>query len=910
MSEKVSLILDASVNGLQDIITATSATERLSEAVNEQRSEIISLNAKLRQIKGYESATQRAAKLAQQMSDAKARVAQLSQEMEEHKAHTQGLRVSYSKTQAEIRSLNSQMKKASGEGALELKNRLYDAQKRLDLLNDEMHQGKVKTTDLNAAYKKASKRVTDLSASQDKQRDKLRSLGAALKQSGINTGRLGDEQRKLERRANKATDAIERQNKRLKEMSSIQSRIDKRSAKLGEIGSQATSLAMASAPMAASIWSAVKNESSFADVKKVVDMTPEQASSLRQWSLKTSTETPMSANDINAMLAAGGQSGIQDIGELKQFVLDSAKMGVAFDMEAGQAGETLAVFKAALGLDQQGAMGLAGLANHLSNNSNAKARDIAGVMARQGATAKTAGFGANDAAALSAAMLSTGMGEERAATALKNISGRLTMGGAATKAQKDALNTIGFDSVDLASSMQQDASGTLLQVLEAIKDAPLDEQSALITQIFGEEAKGAVATLAGNTEVYRKTLRLAKEGQDVHIQSLQNEYDTRIATSENGISQFVNKLNRLSVVIGNALLPALNWVLEPLGNGITMLADFAEANQGVTAAVGIGIAAFMGLKAAMLAGKAASLIFGNTLDKSRLFRKGLNRETKESGRAAVFAAKQFSRLNQALRSSRGGGGGGGRTGGGGIGGRRRRRSPRIRSRNPLARAYNMASNMMTANQGALPISLAGGALAMTPTVAMAQDAIGLTGDVAQGLGKAGVGKLLRPLDMAISAGNIASAALQGDAKTAITEGGGLLGSMGGGALGATIGTMIFPGVGTVVGGLAGSLLGDLGGELLGGWFGDKLDSPDDKLMASEQVSEKLVEKEKRETLVRQTPNVTFQTEVSVQATPGMSEEELIAQATTQIRQQMAEQYGEMTGLTIEDSINVSAIDRG
>lgn len=913
MSEKINLVLNTTVNGLEDIVSTTTATERLTAALESQRGEVISLNGKLKQLNGFESASKRAAKLAGQLDDAKAKVTRLSQELEDNKQRTSGLRVEYSKTQAEIKGLNSQLKKASGEGAIDLKNRLYEAQKRLDSFNDEIHQGKVKTNELNAAYKAAGKRVTQLTDSQNKQRDKLRGLGAALKESGINTGRMSDEQRKLEAQAEKATAAIAKQNRHLKEMKSIQSRIDTRDAKLSEIGGQATSLTMAAAPIAATVWSAVKNESSFADVKKVVDMTPEEADAMRNWSLRTSTETPMSANDINAMLAAGGQSGIKDKAELKQFVLDSAQMGVAFDMEAGQAGETLAVFKAALGLDQNGAMGLAGLANHLSNNSNAKASDIAGVMARQGASAKMAGFSANEAAALSASMLSAGMGEERSATALKNISGRLTLGGAATKAQQTALSTVGFDSVELATSMQNDASGTLLQVLEAIRDAPLEEQSALITQIFGEEAKGAVASLAGNTDLFRKTLKLAKQGQDVHIQSLQDEYEARINTSENGISQFLNKVNRLSVIVGTALLPALNWVLEPLGDGINLLADFAEANQGVTAAVGMGVAGLLAFKGAMLAGKAASLIFGNTLDKGRLFRKGLNRETHQSGRAAAFATKQLSRLNQTMMGM--GSGRGGRGSGGGLGASGRRSKSRmpprkLRSRNPLARAYNMASAMMTANRGALPLSLGGGALAMMPSVAMAQDGIALAGDVAQGAGKAGLGKLLRPLDMAISAGNIATAVTEGDTKTALAEGGGLLGSIGGASLGATIGTMVFPGVGTVIGGLAGSLLGDLGGDFLGRWFGDKLDSPDDKLMASETVSEKLVEKEKNESLIRQTPNVIFKTDVAIQAAPGMDEQKIAAQVTAQIDQQMKSQYDSLTGLTIDDSINVSAIDRG
>ncbi|MBF4360053.1 phage tail tape measure protein, partial [Vibrio anguillarum] len=97
---------------------------------------------------------------------------------------------------------------------------------------------------------------------------------------------------------------------------------------------------------------------SFADVKKVVNMSPEEAAQMRQWSLKTQASKEgggLNANDLNAMLAAGGRSGIKDPNDLKQFVLDSAVMGVAFDMEASQAGKTLSDFKAALNLDQKGA---------------------------------------------------------------------------------------------------------------------------------------------------------------------------------------------------------------------------------------------------------------------------------------------------------------------------------------------------------------------------------------------------------------------------------------------------------------------------------------------------------------------------------------------------------------------------
>ncbi|EOW3711146.1 phage tail tape measure protein [Vibrio fluvialis] len=903
MADKISLVLDTTVKGLEDIVSTTSAAERLTTAIVKQRGEVISLNSQLKKVEGYQSAIKRMEKLREQSKNAEQSVANLGQQLEANKQQATALKVAYSQTQSEIKGLNNQLKKASGDGAEQLQLQLQKARLRLDSLNTEMHQSKVRTSDLNSAYKKASQRVTDLSDKQTKQRDKLRSLASELKESGVNTRRLSDEQKRLEKQSEKATAAIAKQNARMKEMQTIQSRIDSRNAKLSEIGSQATSLAIASAPMVASVWTAVKNESSFADVKKVVDMSPEEAAQLREWSLKTQASKAgggLNANDINAMLAAGGQSGISDLNELKRFVLDSAEMGVAFDMEAGAAGETLATFKAALGLDHEGAVGLAGLANYLSNNSNAKAKDIAGVMARQGASAQLAGFSTNDAAALSAAMLAAGMGEERSATALKNISGRLTLGGAATGAQKAALGSIGFDAESLASDMQYNASGTFLEVLEAIKQAPLEEQSALITQIFGEESKGAVASLTKNTQLFQKTLKLASEDQAVHTKSLKDEFDSRVSTTENGLQLFMNKLNRLSVIVGNALLPALNWVLEPLGNLVSGIADFAEVNQSLTAAVGVGIAGFIALKGVMLAGKAASLIFGNALDKGKLFRTGLNRETNESGRAAQFATKQFSRLNETLWNS----GRGGRSGGGRA---TRNRAPRTRSRNPLARAYSFASSAFAHNRGALPLALGGGALAMSPAMAMAQDALDLGGDLAEGIGKGGLNKFIRPLSMAISGVNIAQALSDGDTKGAITEGGGLLGGMGGASLGAMLGTAVLPGIGTVIGGLAGSLLGDLGGEMFGGWLGDKLTNPPDKLMASTEVKEKIEEREKKESVARSLPPI--QISAPVYPSAGMDEKQLAQLVNQEVTLALERAFG-MSGLAINDFLSVSSIDRG
>ena len=906
MSEKISLVLDTVVKGTEDILSTTTATERLTKAIADQRDEIKKVNSDLKKVEGYQSAIKSMKRLRQQYKNAESDVERLSKEQQEHREHTRKLSAAYKETEKEVASLNTRLNSASGDGVQKIQNQIDSAKNRLTSLNHQMSEGKVRTSELNQAYKQATKRVSTLSDKQIKQTDKLRDLGSQLKRAGVDTKRLSDAQQKLEKQSKEATAAIAKQNEHLQRRKAITDRIDNRNAKLSELGGDATSLAIQAAPIGASVWSAVKNESSFADVKKVVDMSPEEAAQLRSWALRTSASKDgggLSGNDINAMLAAGGQSGVQDLSELKSFVLDSAAMGVAFDMEAGQAGETLATFKAALGLDQKGAVGLAGAANYLSNNMNAKAGAIASVMAREGASAQMAGFSVNEAAALSASMLATGMSDERASTALKLISGNLTKGSSATKSQSDAFAKIGFDPEDLAAMMQDDASGAFLEVLAAIKDAPLEEQGALISQIFGEEAKGAVSKLAGNTALYTDALKYANEEQSVHIGSLQNEFASRISTTENGLETFINKVTRLSVIFGNSLLPALNWVLEPLGDAAMMIGDFAEANETLTSAVAIGVTGFVALKGALLAGKAASLIFGNSIDKGKLFRNGLERETTANGKAAQFATQQIRRMNDALYEV-GGGRGRPRNIGKDASSRSRRRRPRTRRRGLVGQVMNLSSTVFSGRKGAIPLSMAGGGLAMMPAMAAAQDVIDIGGDLAEGAGKAGLSKLLRPLSMAISAGNIASAIAGGDTKEAITEGGGLLGGLGGASLGAALGTAIFPGVGTVVGGLLGSLGGDYFGSAIAGWIGDGVTSePKNKLMQPEEVEMRLADKRQKEAALRTMPPVKVDAPIQIHAAPGMDAQQIALEVKRQLEESL-----QMAGLTVEESLSVSYID--
>src|SRR5699024_8348700 len=98
--------------------------------------------------------------------------------------------------------------------------------------------------------------------------------------------------------------------------------------------------------LAAPIKDAIQFESAMADVNKVVDFeTPAQFKEMKQDILDLTKTMPMAKEEIAALVAAGGQSGINRE-ELLPFAQDAVKMGVAFDISGGDAGQLMAEWRA------------------------------------------------------------------------------------------------------------------------------------------------------------------------------------------------------------------------------------------------------------------------------------------------------------------------------------------------------------------------------------------------------------------------------------------------------------------------------------------------------------------------------------------------------------------------------------
>lgn len=361
---------------------------------------------------------------------------------------------------------------------------------------------------------------------------------------------------------------------------------------LGQIAKQAA--AIASAAWGAlkigefvtdSVQAAVDFESAMADVAKVVDGLRDENGNLTDSYyamsdsiVQMSKDIPMAAEDLAAITAAAGTAGIA-ADELTTFTETAAKMGVAFDTTAEQAGDWMAKWRTSFSMGQEEVTALADQINYLSNNSASTASEISTIVTAVGPLGDVAGISAAQIAALGSTMVGVGVQQDVAATGIRKLATTMVAGSSATKAQATVLQQLGLDATEMAERMQTDAEGAILTFLEAVSKLPEAEQAAALKNYFGQESVGAIAPLLTNLDVLRERFEMVADAQ-LYAGSMDAEYAARAATTANNIQLYENRIAALKIQIGDYLLPVVNKVLGAASTGLDWLSDKIASAEG------------------------------------------------------------------------------------------------------------------------------------------------------------------------------------------------------------------------------------------------------------------------------------------------------------------------------------------
>lgn len=363
-----------------------------------------------------------------------------------------------------------------------------------------------------------------------------------------------------------------------------------------------------------SVKNAISYESSMADVAKVVDGLKDdngeltaQYYGMSDALLKLSTRIPVTAKGLTQIAAAAGQSGIARK-EIVGFAEDAAKMSVAFDTTADQAGTWMAQWRTAFKMNQKEVTTLADQINYLGNVSGANALQLSSIVTAVGSLGDVGGLSAAQIAAIGDTMASVGVGEDVAATGIAKMITTMTAGSAATEKQSKVLKKLGIDATDLADRMQTDAQGAIIDFMEALQKLPKAEQAAALKNYFGQESIKPISALYTNLDELKKHFAQVADAS-LYAGSMEDEYASRSATTENSIQLAKNALMRLSITYGQMFAPyvklAADKVTEFL-NKLTEMKPQMEAAFGWIMSHGKEIAATIGGIATALGGVAVA----------------------------------------------------------------------------------------------------------------------------------------------------------------------------------------------------------------------------------------------------------------------------------------------------------------
>lgn len=284
-----------------------------------------------------------------------------------------------------------------------------------------------------------------------------------------------------------------------------------------------------------------------------------------------STDIPRTTDQLTAMSAALGQSGIGVDKQLTTgYLRDTAVAATAMDLDDQTAGNYVAKWEASFNFDHKQVMELMDQINYLGAHNATTAGEIAQSVNSAASMGQIAGVDPAATAAMATAMQATGVATDRVGTSISRIYTNLSKGSNATKAQKEMWEELGFTAEGIAKSMQTDGVGTLKEVFTALQDMPDERKVAALSTLFGQWAIEGGAKITNNLGAYEKALAMVSD-PSLYTGSMEREFIIQASTSESIDTMVKNSVTALKQDIGTEFLPVkktLSLAVIDLMNGV------------------------------------------------------------------------------------------------------------------------------------------------------------------------------------------------------------------------------------------------------------------------------------------------------------------------------------------------------
>ena len=434
-------------------------------------------------------------------------------------------------------------------------------------LKKSMKDEKNQTTENAKVLQNLEKKLNSLNSSYSTELKHVRETAKVLRDKKVDISNTAKTYKELQKEIDRANEASKRFAKAeaSKQVADKFSKIGGTSIKMGAAG-----VGLLYKP----VQQAISAESNFAAVKKQFDFkdkAEEENFKKELHKIITEKKIAIGLDELYAAAANAGQTGLNK-DEAIQYIELASKMGMAFDMNREEAANAMFNMRNSLNLSYDGLVELTDRINYLGDKTGASASAITDFTNRVGSIGKVAGFSEKQVAALGASLIEQGMEAEVAATGARKILVALSKGNATTKNQAEVYKSLGIDPVKLAKIAQEDSEKALFMVFNEIKKKSKDEQTAILTQLFGQEGLDAGSKFLTNMDKLKENLN--KVNGDEAKGSVDKEADIKRGTTENQLAITMGKLSIAGSQLGALLLPEINKIITGFSNLLTKITEF------------------------------------------------------------------------------------------------------------------------------------------------------------------------------------------------------------------------------------------------------------------------------------------------------------------------------------------------
>ena len=378
--------------------------------------------------------------------------------------------------------------------------------------------------------------------------------------------------------------------------------------KIGKSASKAALVAgTALAGMGAlSLKTAMSFETSMAEIDKTVEFTTSNGlANMRKELQALTTQIPQTFEELAAVTATGGQLGIAEK-DLVHFTEVMAKMGVAFDIPAQQAADSMAKIANVFQIPIANIDRLGDAINTLSNNTPATAAQLIDSLQRVGGVAKVFGLSEDATLGLTGALIAMGKPAEVASTAVNSLLTSFSTLDNATKSQLIGFEQLGLNIDDFSKLVATDGKQAIITYLEAINKLDQSKRIGTNALIIGKEFGDDITMLAGSVGVLENNWALLGETVNTtkdYFGSMDIEFEKISATSANKMVLIKNNIDGVVASLGDAFIPALNELLLNMTPMVATIGTWVAANpeliQQITLVSGSLIGTILSLKLAV-----------------------------------------------------------------------------------------------------------------------------------------------------------------------------------------------------------------------------------------------------------------------------------------------------------------------